>query len=150
MKTIEHATTTPEQTIALAQRFAAVLGEPPLHLHLHGDLGAGKTLWARALISALGGGEAQSPSFAWALSYSPPSMPVHHLDLFRLSQGADLPDELLELLQEDALCLIEWPSRTSLPTADVSICLDFADNGRRLKFYADSRRGNECLRAFAA
>ncbi|MGU9951433.1 MAG: tRNA (adenosine(37)-N6)-threonylcarbamoyltransferase complex ATPase subunit type 1 TsaE [Gammaproteobacteria bacterium WSBS_2016_MAG_OTU1] len=149
MQTIEHATTAPSQTIALAQRFATTLGEPPLHVHLHGDLGAGKTLWARALIAALGGGEAQSPSFAWALSYSPPSMLVHHIDLFRLSPGTDLPDELLELLQEDALCLIEWPSRTALPTADIFISLDFTDDGRRLKFRADSQRGNTCLRAFA-
>ncbi|MGI9306042.1 MAG: tRNA (adenosine(37)-N6)-threonylcarbamoyltransferase complex ATPase subunit type 1 TsaE [Gammaproteobacteria bacterium] len=147
---IECRTTTPRQTAAVARRFAAALPPPPLHLHLRGELGAGKTLWARALIAALGGASAPSPSFALALSYPLPAMPVHHLDLFRLPIGAPLPEELRELLDEDALCLIEWPERASdIPAADIRLSLDFSGTGRRLAFAAESARGGECLQKFS-
>ena len=147
---IECRAQTPRRTAAVARRFAAALPPPPLHLHLRGALGAGKTLWARALIAALGGGRAPSPSFALALSYSPPAMPVHHMDLFRLPQGAPLPEELLELLQEDALCLIEWPERAvGAPAADILLSLDFCGAGRRLVFSANSAKGEKCLHDFS-
>ena len=149
--TIEQHTQTPAQTAACARQLATVLSPPPVHIHLYGDLGAGKTLWTRALIAALGGGShVPSPSFALALSYAPPSMPIHHLDLFRLPQGAPLPEELLELLQERALCLVEWPTRAAdLPTADICLMMDFVDAGRRLTLRADSERGEQCLRALS-
>ena len=153
MVELKKFTAAPEQTALLAERFADALPPPPLHLHLCGDLGAGKTLWARALIAALGGGSASSPTFAWAYSYGG-RMLVHHLDLFRLPQGAALPEEFLELLQEEALCLIEWPGRAAgLPAADIRLSMDFdgdREDGRRLTFFADDKRGEECLRAFAA
>ncbi len=155
--TISRTAKTPAETAAVARRLARFLPPPPMHLHLCGDLGVGKTLWARALIGALGGGaRAPSPSFALALSYQSRRMPVHHLDLFRLPQDAPLPGELSELLQEDALCLVEWPGRASdLPAADIRVTMDFyrggncAEDGRRLTFAAESERGGECLRAFA-
>lgn len=154
MKLIKHLTKTPAQTAAIARRFARALPPPPMHLHLRGALGAGKTLWARALIGALGGEHAPSPSFALALSYHSQRMLVHHLDLFRLPQNAPLPGELSELLQEDALCLVEWPERASdLPVADIRVNMDFdfdSDDERRLTFAADSGRGEECLRAFSS
>lgn len=148
---IEQLTTAPEQTAALARRFAAALPPPPLQVHLQGELGAGKTLWARALIVALGGTGAPSPSFALAFSYALPAMPVHHLDLFRLPQGALLPDELLELLQERALCLVEWPLRAAdLPPPDILLSLECCgDECRRLKFFAGSEQGAQCLHAFS-
>ena len=150
---LEIAAKTPAQTAACARRFARALPPPPLHLHLRGALGAGKTLWARALIGALGGGNrAPSPSFALALSYPSPRMRVHHLDLFRLPQGAPLPDELSELLQDDALCIVEWPERASdLPRADIRLTMDFCGDSdeRRLTFVACGERGEKCLRAFS-
>lgn len=162
--TVSRAAKTPAQTAAVARRFARVLPPPPMHLHLCGDLGAGKTLWTRALIAALGGGaRVPSPSFALALSYPSPRMLIHHLDLFRLPQGAPLPGELSELLQENALCLVEWPGRASdLPSSDIRITMDFyceenesengsescGEDGRVLTFAAESEKGEECLRAF--
>ena len=152
--TILRRTATPAQTKASAIKFAKALPPPPMHLHLRGELGAGKTLWARALIGALGGGaNVPSPSFALALSYSSLRMRVHHLDLFRLPQNAPLPGELSELLQEeDALCLVEWPERASdLPAPDIraEICFDGEDETRRrIIFAANGEKGAECLRAF--
>lgn len=147
---IKLRTQTPRQTAAAARRFAAALPPPPLHVHLRGELGAGKTLWARALIAALGGGRAPSPSFALALSYSPPAMPVHHLDLFRLPQGAPLPEELMELLREDALCLVEWPGRApDAPPPDVRLSFSFSGEGRVLQFSAAGAKGKKCLQDFS-
>lgn len=83
-------------------------------LALSGDLGAGKTSLARGLLQALGlKDDAPSPSFALVIPYAPPvvSLPVWHVDLYRL----DVPEEAEELglddvLQDGAL-LIEWPER---------------------------------------
>lgn len=81
---------------------------------LEGDLGAGKTSFARGVLAALGlAEEAPSPSFAIVQAYAPPEvrLPVWHVDLYRL----DSPDEAAELgldeVLEDGALLIEWPDR---------------------------------------
>ena len=81
---------------------------------LYGDLGAGKTSFARGLLAALGlPGEAPSPTFPIVVSYAPPEvrLAVAHVDLYRI----DDPDETEELGLDDALydsaLLIEWPER---------------------------------------
>lgn len=79
---------------------------------LSGDLGAGKSTFARALIRALGwGGEVPSPTFTLVQSYDPPdvAVPVWHVDLYRLG-GPDDADAL-GLFETDAALIIEWPER---------------------------------------
>jgi tRNA threonylcarbamoyladenosine biosynthesis protein TsaE len=94
---------------ALARRLA--IGDV---VALHGDLGAGKTELARAIIRAAAGDEAltvPSPTFTLAETYDTTSGPIWHLDLYRL----DAPEQVWELGFEDALAggisLIEWPER---------------------------------------
>lgn len=81
---------------------------------LSGDLGAGKTTLARAMLKARGlAGEAPSPTFAIVQPYAPPEvdLPIAHVDLYRIEE----PDELIELGLDDYLydgaLLIEWPER---------------------------------------
>ena len=81
---------------------------------LSGDLGAGKTTLARAMLKARGlAGEAPSPTFAIVQPDAPPEvdLPIAHVDLYRI-EGAD---ELIELGLDDYLydgaLLIEWPER---------------------------------------
>jgi len=103
----------PAASEAFGARLAA-LAVPGDIVTLTGPLGAGKTSIARGLLSALGlAGEAPSPSFAIVQPYAPPevSMPVLHVDLYRIEE----PDEIEELgLDEalaDSLLIVEWPER---------------------------------------
>ncbi len=96
---------------ARATALAAVL-RPGDTIALSGDLGAGKSTFARALIRALGWeGEVPSPTFTLVQSYDPPDVlvPVWHVDLYRLA-GPDDADAL-GLFETDAALVIEWPER---------------------------------------
>ena len=80
---------------------------------LSGELGAGKTSFARGLLRGLGlAGEAPSPTFTLVQMYSPPEvrLAVWHADLYRLS-GPREADALALAEADDALVLIEWPER---------------------------------------
>ncbi|HEV8678065.1 MAG TPA: tRNA (adenosine(37)-N6)-threonylcarbamoyltransferase complex ATPase subunit type 1 TsaE [Stellaceae bacterium] len=98
-------------TAALAARIAA-LARPGDVIALKGELGAGKTSFARAFIGARGGVEAvPSPTFTLAQLYELPGAAVWHFDCYRLRD----PEEAWELDIEDAfhdgISLIEWPER---------------------------------------
>lgn len=96
-------------TLAFARRLAALL-MPGDVLLLEGDLGAGKSELARAMIQALAGAaiEVPSPTFTLVQTYATAAGPVTHADLYRIGD----PDELIELgLDEAGILLVEWPSR---------------------------------------
>ena len=112
-------------TAALAARIAAVAA-PGDVIALSGELGAGKTSFARAFIRARGGaGAVPSPTFILAQLYELPSGPVWHFDFYRLKR----PEEAWELGLEDAFAdgvsLIEWPERAAavLPADRLDIML---------------------------
>ena len=95
-------------TIAAGERLAKLL-RPGDVITLAGDLGAGKTTLVRGLLHALGHqGEVPSPSFAIVQPYDDVGPPVWHVDLYRLSDPADLAELGLDSFG-DAVLVVEWP-----------------------------------------
>jgi tRNA threonylcarbamoyladenosine biosynthesis protein TsaE len=135
---------------ALAQQLAPALAQGGV-IHLQGDLGAGKTTFARALITALGvGGRIKSPTYSLIESYRTPGLAIHHLDLYRIADPGELDWLGLEELQDEAsLILVEWPERggSHLPRADLCLALAHAAQGRSLELRPLSERGQAWLAA---
>jgi tRNA threonylcarbamoyl adenosine modification protein YjeE len=109
----------------------AIALEPGDMITLSGDLGAGKTTFARALIRHLAGDptiEVPSPSFTLIQTYDLPRFPVVHADLYRLSGAAELAELGFEDLPADAVTLLEWPDRAagSLPPDRLDIAITLA------------------------
>ena len=116
-------------TNALASTLAGQ-ARPGDVIALSGELGTGKTVFARAFITARAGTptEVPSPTFTLVQVYDLAGGAVYHFDLFRLST----PDEVQELGTEEAfadgISLIEWPDRLGpwLPADRLDIALAFA------------------------
>jgi len=97
----------------LARDYAQLWLRPGTVVALHGDLGAGKTAFVRALVREILGAEVPvpSPTFTIVQPYETPSLTIYHYDLYRLTN----PSELAELGWQEAvangLVLVEWPER---------------------------------------
>ncbi|MEN8720592.1 MAG: tRNA (adenosine(37)-N6)-threonylcarbamoyltransferase complex ATPase subunit type 1 TsaE [Oceanococcaceae bacterium] len=157
----------PAATDRFAQAFAGCLGpsaraastgQPPWLIALEGELGAGKSHFARAMLRALGvTGPVPSPTYSLVESYPEAAPAAVHMDWYRLADPLEL-----EMLDWDALCaahgvvLVEWASR--LPDAAVAwdVGLSFAPMapnegaGRTVDITAHTRRANALLASFDA
>lgn len=118
-------------TAALGARLAKELRPGDLVL-LEGDLGAGKTALARAMVRTLVGDpqlDVPSPSFALVQPYEANGRPVLHADLYRLQDPREIDE--LGLFERDAIVLIEWPERARelLPAARWTVALQVPADG---------------------
>lgn len=104
---------------------------------LHGDLGAGKTTLVRGILRGLGySGSVKSPTYTILEPHDLPFGVVYHFDFYRIGDSQELDFlGMDELINTDALKLIEWPERASdrLPAPDVEIRLEPEGGGRRLE-----------------
>ena len=88
---------------------------------LIGDLGVGKTIFAKAYIAALGfDGEVSSPSYAIVHSYDPPEiqLPVIHVDLYRIEHDSEYQELGIEDAINYGIILMEWANKYPLPLSE--------------------------------
>ena len=117
----------PEETAAFARRVGLALGAGDVLL-LEGEIGAGKTHFARSLIQSLlrAPEDIPSPTFTLVQTYDGSGFEIWHADLYRLTS----PDEVIELglidAFEDSVCLVEWPDRLEDLAPQTALRLSFA------------------------
>jgi tRNA threonylcarbamoyl adenosine modification protein YjeE len=133
----------PDATVRLGELLA---GNRPPHavVYLRGDLGAGKSSLARALLRALGvEGTIRSPTYTLVERYPlPAGGEAWHLDLYRIADAGEL--DYLGLDSDEArLWLVEWPDRGEgmLPAPDLVIHLEVEGHGRRAGLVGASPSG---------
>ena len=112
-------------TAALAARIAA-LAQPGDVIALKGELGAGKTSFARAFIRSRGGAEeVPSPTFTLVQVYELPGAAIWHFDCYRLRDSEEGWELRIEDAFHEGISLIEWPERLGslLPERRLEIAL---------------------------
>ena len=138
-------------TDVLGHALAATRPQPAV-VHLHGDLGAGKSTLARALLRALGvTGTVRSPTYTLVERYPVEGGEAWHLDLYRIGDPGEL--DFLGLDEGGAvLWLVEWPERgaTALPAPDLHVALAVEGTGRSASLSGASAVGEQWLGRLAA
>ena len=135
-------------TEALARRAARCVqgASEPLVLHLQGELGSGKTCFARGMLREMGEtGPVRSPTYGLLSEYLTPRGRVVHIDLYRLRSPQEVQSlGLADHLAGSVLWLIEWPEKAAvagLPAADVHVSIEVLAQGRKIDCLADSAAG---------
>jgi tRNA threonylcarbamoyladenosine biosynthesis protein TsaE len=136
-------------SIALGGALANALGDRRAGwmLLLKGDLGAGKSTVARALLRALGHeGSVPSPTYTLVEPYDLSSGYVYHIDLYRIASLEEL-EHLGWSDLSDGLILLEWPEKAPevMEQADVLVELTYEGSGRRATVSALSARAQEIV-----
>ena len=113
-------------TEQLATKIAPFLHRGDL-LALYGDLGAGKTTFARALLHARGvTGEVPSPTFTLVQIYDTCTIPLYHFDLYRLKSATELDELGFDDAMADGIVVVEWPERAEGRLTPDHLALHFA------------------------
>ena len=132
----------------MAAQIAACL-ESPVVITFSGDIGSGKTTLIRAMLRCLGVTSAiKSPTFSLVESYQGESKLIHHFDLYRIHDEAELDYiGFRDYFGDNSICCIEWPERAAsyLPWADVGITLSLKGAGREMQIHALSPTGSAVL-----
>ncbi len=139
-------------TLALGHALARVL-KPGLSLHLHGDLGAGKTFVTRAMLHAAGHeGRVKSPTYTlvepYQIQLDGRNVELMHFDLYRMGSAEEFIEAgFREYFGSDKVCVVEWPERAAglLPVADIDLFLAPKGQGRTVELRANSELGATCL-----
>ena len=135
-------TQTEAETAAVARELTASLHAGAVVL-LHGDLGAGKTVFVRGLAEGLGveSEDVSSPTFTIVQEYRGGRLPLFHVDLYRLDDPREIDDLGLDEIAAEGVLAIEWADKLPRPLRDaivVRIALE-DDGGRTIVIDGESR-----------
>lgn len=138
-------TSSDEETQKIGEQIAERLGPGDILL-LEGDLGAGKTTFSRGVARGLGVApeEVRSPTFTLINIYRG-TLPIYHIDLYRVEKSADLVElGLEEWLGTDGLALVEWGERLGPYRPSRAVWVRILDEGgdRRQIKIEDGRQPN--------
>ena len=128
-------THTPDQTIKLAEKLARDLSKGDV-IALYGDLGSGKTTFAKGIGKGLGVKDSRhinSPTFVLIKEYKG-RLPMFHLDLYRLDNLRDIEDIAIEeYIYGDGVSVIEWAEKikTLLPKKHIAVKFAIKGEGER-------------------
>jgi tRNA threonylcarbamoyladenosine biosynthesis protein TsaE len=117
-------------------------------VHLRGELGSGKTTFARGFLRALGVTDAvHSPSYSLFEPYTAGALTLLHVDLYRLRDPGEWESlGLRDFARAGYLWLIEWPERgPELPTPDLILEFSVSDRGHDIEVRAASALGSRWL-----
>lgn len=134
---------------------ADLLSKQAFVVHLRGDLGAGKTALARAILRGSGfSGAVKSPTFALLEPYNLTNFPAYHFDLYRFSSSDQWFDAGFgDILAGPGLMLLEWPEKAADALGAPDLLLELTptdhDGERRLRALAGSEAGRRCLSSIA-
>ncbi|TAL62040.1 MAG: tRNA (adenosine(37)-N6)-threonylcarbamoyltransferase complex ATPase subunit type 1 TsaE [Legionella sp.] len=141
---------------AASEQFAIRLAQclvAPLVLAFSGAIGAGKTTIIRAMLKNKGIKSAiKSPTFSLVESYQCADVQLHHFDLYRLNNAAEL-DYLgfRDYFTEQSICCIEWAEHAgrALPNVDIRFKLSIKGAGREMQIEALSAAGEKMIACLA-
>lgn len=138
------------ETLAAA---IAIAAKVPVIIFLMGNLGAGKTTFARGFLRGLNYlGKVKSPTYTLVEPYYLEHT-VYHFDLFRIHDSSELKAMgVEEYFNNEAHLLIEWPEHHSqeLPPPDLNCYIEIMTEGRKLRLKACTAVGKEILRSLAS
>lgn len=138
----------PKATSDIAERLSSFL-EPGDCVLLSGNLGAGKSLFARSIINTLTGEEdIPSPTYTLVQTYETSTFQIWHADLYRLSDEGEALELGLDHAMASDVCLIEWPDRIANPPRSalwVTFVAEDDDSARRMNFSSWSETWRERL-----
>jgi N-acetylmuramate 1-kinase len=130
------------ETEKLAQMLS-LWAKPGQVITLQGELGSGKSTFARAFIKALAKPDdifdVPSPSFSLVQLYDNTRVPVAHIDLYRLSAAQEVEDLGLSELLAQHIVLIEWPERMARVLAASTLTLNFSGSGEVREITMEAR-----------
>lgn len=131
----------------LATQIAKNLDSTQFSIHLSGDLGAGKTTFARSFIQNFGFEKVKSPTYSIVEPYENNNIKIYHFDLYRLCDFEEL--EMIGVREYfDNICLIEWADNftNELQTSDLLIKLS-GIHTRNAEIISNTKRGEKLLKS---
>jgi len=132
-------------TISLGEQLATVL----LTLFLYGELGAGKTTFARGILKGLGHhGKVRSPTYNLVEIYKLSELYLYHFDFYRFNDPLEWEEAgFREYFNQKSICLVEWPEKAGefLQMADLKIQINYSETKRIAELKAETGAGKQCL-----